>query len=140
MVRPPSRIVLDPLLETGNGLVDRQHRELFARLSALLEASRDGRGSEEVKRLLAFLGEYVVEHFASEERLMAEAGYPRLQPHRDEHRAFVATFEALRSEFQESGADLPFVVRLSQRVTAWLKEHIYRADREMARWIQERPG
>jgi hemerythrin len=32
------------------------------------------------------------------------------------------------------------VVHLSQRVTAWLKEHIYRADREMARWILERPG
>jgi hemerythrin len=139
-VRPPSRIVLDPLLETGNGLVDRQHRELFARLSALLAASRDGRGAEEVGRLLDHLGEYVVDHFASEERLMAEAGYPSLAPHREEHRAFVGTYQALRTGFQESGADLPFVVRLSQRVTAWLKEHIYRADREMARWLLERRG
>ena len=139
-MRPPSRIVFDPLLETGNEVVDRQHRELFARLSALLEASRDGRGAGEVSRLLGFLGEYVVEHFASEERLMSEAGYPWLERHREEHRAFVGTYEALRAEYQESGADLPFVVGISQRVTAWLKEHIYRADREMARWIRERPG
>jgi hemerythrin len=139
-VRTPSRIAFDPLLETGNGLVDGQHRELFARLSALLDASRDGRGAEEVSRLLGFLGEYVVEHFASEERLMEEAGYPRLERHREEHRAFVGVYDSLRAEFQESGAELPFVVHLSHRVTAWLKEHIYRADREMARWIRERPG
>ncbi|HSN90028.1 MAG TPA: hemerythrin family protein [Anaeromyxobacteraceae bacterium] len=139
-MRPPSGIVFDPLLETGNRLVDRQHRELFARLGALFEASREGRGADEVRPLLGYLREYVDAHLAAEERLMEEAGYPDLEPHREEHRALLATFQALQAQFEESGADLLFVVRLSQRVTEWLKEHIYRADRTMAWWLRGRGG
>lgn len=126
----------DPLLLIGVDEIDAQHRELFARLGALLEASRSHRSREEVVRLLEFLGGYVVDHFAAEERLMESAAYPRLGGHRAEHLQFVKELSILRHELQSEGPTNLFVIRVGNRVTEWLREHIYRTDRILADWIK----
>jgi hemerythrin len=127
---------LDPLLLTGIDEIDGQHRELFARIGALLEASRSGRSREEVVRLLEFLGSYVVDHFAVEERIMEEAGYPRLGGHRAEHLQFMKELAILRHELKSEGPTKLFVIRVGNRVTEWLREHIYRTDRILADWLK----
>jgi hemerythrin len=121
-------------------MVDRQHQELFERVGRLLDAGHAHRSPEEIRRLLDFLGDYVVEHFAAEERLMVEGAYPGLPSHRAEHEDFVREFAKLYEEFRSVGAGLGFVVRFSGRVTAWLREHIYRTDRTMAAWLRDRAG
>lgn len=126
----------DPILLTGVDEVDAQHRELFARVDRLLEASRTRRSREEVVRLLEFLGAYVVDHFAAEERLMATAGYPKLEGHRAEHRQLVKELEILRHELQTEGPTNLFVIRVGNRVTEWLREHIYRTDRALGAWLR----
>lgn len=128
----------DPVLLTGHSDIDAQHRELFARLGALLDASREHRGRAEVARLLDFLGDYVVSHFSIEERVMAEAGYPGLEAHREEHRRFVKEFAALYEEFKAEGPGPLFAIRVGNRVTAWLREHIYRTDRALGEWLRTR--
>jgi len=127
---------LDPLLLTGIDEIDGQHRELFARIGALLEASRSGRSREEVVRLLEFLGSYVVDHFAAEERTMEETGYPRLGGHRAEHLQFMKELAILRHELKSEGPTNLFVIRVGNRVTEWLREHIYRTDRILADWLK----
>ena len=129
-------VELDPLLLTGIDEIDGQHRELFARIGALLEASRSGRSREEVVRLLEFLGSYVVDHFAAEERTMEEAGYPRLGGHRAEHLQFMKELGILRHELKSEGPTNLFVIRVGNRVTEWLREHIYRTDRILADWLK----
>ncbi len=131
---------LDPVLLTGVDEIDRQHRELFARLSTLLEASRHRRSREEVLRLLEFLGRYVVEHFATEEGEMERTGYPRLEGHRLEHGQFVKELEILRHELKSEGPTAVFVIHVQNRVTEWLREHIYRTDRLLADWLKHRPA
>jgi hemerythrin len=127
---------LDPALLTGVDEIDAQHRELFDRVRALLEASRQRRSREEVVRLLEFLGGYAVDHFAAEERTMAEAGYPRLEGHRAEHRQLVKELEILRHELKSEGPSARFAIRVGNRVTAWLREHIYRTDRLLGEWLR----
>ena len=127
---------LDPLLLTGVDEIDAQHRELFARIGALLDASRTRRSREEVVRTLEFLGQYVVDHFAAEERMMGAAHYPRLEGHRAEHLQFVREFEILRHELKSEGPTSLFVIRVENRVTEWLREHIYRTDRLLAAWLK----
>jgi hemerythrin len=128
----------DPLLLTGVGEIDAQHRELFQRIGQLLDASRDRRSRDEVVRLLEFLGAYVVDHFAAEERTMEEAEYPRLEGHRGEHRQFVKELEILRHELKSEGPSNLFVIRVGNRVTEWLREHIYRTDRTLGVFLKER--
>ena len=129
-------IELDPLLLTGNDEIDAQHRELFARIQTLLDASRSQRSREEVVRLLEYLGGYVVDHFAAEERMMEESGYPRLGGHRAEHLQFVKELAILRHELKSEGPTKIFVIRVGNRVTEWLREHIYRTDRILADWLR----
>jgi hemerythrin len=126
----------DPVLLTGIDDIDAQHRELFARIGQLLEASRNKRSREEVVRLLEFLGGYVVDHFASEERTMEGAGYPKLEGHRAEHRQFMKELEILRHELKSEGPTYLFVIRVGNRVTEWLREHIYRTDRLLGEWLK----
>jgi hemerythrin len=134
-----SLVEFDPVLLTGVDTIDAQHRELFSRIAQLLEASHHRRSREEVVRLLEFLGGYVVDHFAAEERTMEEAGYPRIDGHRAEHRQFVKELEILRHELKSEGPTNRFVIRVGNRVTEWLREHIYRTDRLLGQWLKEHP-
>jgi len=126
----------DPVLLTGHDEIDGQHRELFLRVGQLLDASRERRSREEVVRLLEYLGQYVVHHFTAEERLMETAGYDRIESHRLEHRSFVRELEVLRLELQTEGPTNRFVIRVNNRVTTWLREHIYRTDRMFGEWMR----
>jgi len=132
-------IEFDPILLTGVDEIDAQHRELFGRIGALLEASRNRRGREEVIRLLEFLGGYAIEHFAAEERTMQETAYPKQEGHRAEHRQFVKELEVLRHELKSEGPTALFVIKVGNRVTEWLREHIYRTDRLLGEWLRTRP-
>jgi len=132
------RITWDRNLETGNEEIDGQHRELFHRIDRLLAASREKRSREEVAQTLTFLGDYVVLHFAAEERMMAETGYPELEAHRAEHARFVQEFGILYREFKAEGPTTLFIIRVGNRVTGWLREHIYRTDRSFVEHLRLR--
>lgn len=132
------RITWDRNLETGNQEIDGQHRELFFRIDKLLAASREKRSREEVGQTLTFLGDYVVEHFAAEEQMMAAAGYPEIEAHRAEHARFVQEFGILYREFKSEGPSVLFIIRVGNRVTGWLREHIYRTDRSLVEFLKRR--
>ena len=128
----------DPVLLVGVDEIDDQHRELFRRIGQLLEASRNRRSREEVVRLLEFMGGYVVDHFAAEERTMELQAYPRIEGHRSEHRQFMRELEILRQELKTEGPTNLFVIRVGNRVTEWLREHIYRTDRLLGEFLKTR--
>jgi len=132
------RITWDTNLETGDPEIDGQHRELFHRLDRLLAASREKRSREEVAQTLTFLGDYVVQHFAAEERMMVLADYPDLEAHRAEHAHFVQEFGVLYREFKAEGPTTLFIIRVGNRVTGWLREHIYRTDRSLVDHLKTR--
>jgi hemerythrin len=133
-------ITWDPSLTIGVPEIDRQHAELFDRLDHLLEAARTGQTTEEVGKLLGYLGDYVVEHFGAEEALMRTRGYPGLEAHELEHRRFEQEFQALLREYLDDGATLLLVVRVNAKVTAWLSDHIYRTDKALAAFLSGAPG
>lgn len=132
------RITFDRTLETGDPEIDEQHRELFDRIDRLLAASRERRTREEVGRMVSFLGDYVVHHFAAEERLMMLANYPEADPHRAEHAHFVREFGALSREFESEGPTTVLIIRVVNRVTSWLRQHIYRTDRVLVEHLKQR--
>jgi hemerythrin len=121
-------------LSVGVPEIDAQHRELFRRVDRLLDAMlRRDRG--EAVRLLGFLREYVVVHFAAEERLMDEAAYPDVQRHLAEHRRFAAAMREVDADFREQGATAGLVHKLEQQAVAWLRDHVYFTDVAMGRWL-----
>jgi len=128
----------DPLLLTGIDDIDRQHRELFERLGALLDAARNRSSREELLRLVEFLARYVDEHFSAERREMERTGYPKAEAHLLEHGQFVKEIDSLRIELAREGPSVLLVIRVGTRVTEWLREHIYRTDRLLGDWLRGR--
>jgi hemerythrin len=128
----------EPRLSVGVPFIDQQHQELIGALNALLAAMQSSRGKEEVGKLLQFLGEYTVSHFAAEEQMMARTRYPGLAGHKEQHEAFVAEFKKLAAEFAKTGPTTGLAIRLNGKVCEWLREHIGHLDRQLADFVNRR--
>lgn len=124
-------------LATGVAEIDNQHKEIFSRFDQLFAACSEGRGKEEVLRLLLFLEEYVKEHFTAEERLQMRHGYPDYAAHRAEHARFMADVDRLTREFRAEGATLPLVIMTNKTLSSWLVQHITRTDMAFANYLRE---
>ena len=133
-------IAWDPSLAIGVDPIAAQHRELFHRIDRLLEASRSHTTSSEVGSMLEFLAAYVREHFKTEEALMEAIGYPGAADHRAEHLAVARELVDLRAQHAAEGGSALLVVRVTSRATSWLREHIYRADKQLGKFAAERRG
>jgi hemerythrin len=129
-------ITFDETLIMGVPELDRQHRELFRRLDALIEAIRRGSSRDEIAHTLAFLREYVGVHFEAEEAVMRAAGYGALDAHRAEHDRFVRDLAAFETEHRRDGATPSLIVRVNARLRGWLAEHLYRSDRELGTFLR----
>ena len=124
-------------LATGIADIDNQHREIFSRVAKLTDACSDGRGKEEVLRLLLFLQDYIKEHFSAEERIQLRHGYPDYAAHKAQHTRFIEDVGRLESAFREDGATLSLVIMTNKTLTSWLVQHISKTDKELAGYLQE---
>jgi len=126
-----------PALAVGHELIDSQHRELFRRFNALLQAlSQSDRAA--VGQLFDFLGEYVVTHFAEEERLMAATAYPAAAIHRAAHERFVRDYADLKRLYEAAGPSAAVTVKTQTWIFDWLKAHIAGTDMRFAEWLRTR--
>jgi hemerythrin len=125
-------------LATGVHMIDEQHKELFRRISDLLEACGKGKGKQEVGNVIAFLEQYVVEHFAAEEQQMTSANYPLASAHKSQHHIFMENFSSLKRQFENEGAGVHIVVSTNQLVVDWLRKHIHKMDKELGLFLKSR--
>ncbi len=123
-------------LAIGVDEIDNQHKELLLRFDGLLRACREGRGIGELKGLLGFLDEYVVEHFRDEERLQQLHRYPGLAEHRRLHASFIARVKALKDEISADGVAVHNVIETNNLLLNWLVNHISVVDRELGKFLQ----
>lgn len=121
----------DRVLGTGIESIDDQHRRLVSMINDLLGATAAGRGKDEICRMMDFLAQYTIEHFAHEERVMAEHNCPAAAANRAAHEEFTRDFEALRLRFESEGPTLAFVLEVQKRVVNWLTHHIQGCDLQL---------
>jgi len=124
-------------LATGVDAIDNQHKEIFNRVDRLSAACGEGKGKEEVLRLLLFLEEYVKEHFAAEERLQLRHAYPEYPDHKAQHARFMSDVAKLTAEFKAEGATLSLVIMTNKTLTSWLMQHIRKTDMEFATFLRQ---
>ena len=126
-----------PSLAVGHELIDAQHQELFRRFDALVRALSEADRAA-VGQLYDFLGEYVVSHFAEEERLMGATGYPATAIHRAAHERFIRDYEDLKKLYAAAGPSAAVTVKTQTWVFDWLKAHICGTDMRFAEWLRTR--
>ncbi len=91
-------------METGITAIDDDHRQLVRHINELGQAMRRGEGRTRIGELLGFLREDADKHFAAEEKLMEDAGFPGVQEHRARHEQFRRDLKTYEDAFAEEGS------------------------------------
>jgi hemerythrin-like metal-binding protein len=120
--------------ETGIGILDAQHQNLFEALNQLADSFRVGCSRDQVKDSLDALMKYTIDHFKTEEQYMRERGYPALGSHRAEHVQLVGKTQELQMKF---AAGKPVTMDVTIFLADLLAHHIYQADLAMVAFLKE---
>ena len=123
-------------LETGNAVIDNQHKQLFVALNALFDAYRSGGRRQEVERTMEFLLGYTVKHFADEEELQRKCDYPDYYAHRQLHIDFKGVAQDLVNKMPQEGPTDEFITMVYAIVGEWLFKHIKGDDFRMVAYMQ----
>jgi hemerythrin len=129
----------DPTLAIGHTEIDGQHREIFRRYAVLVDAMASGEPVD-LRALFDFLGDYAVEHFAAEERLMVETAYPGANVHAAAHARFVREYARLVELWRANGLTHGIAVKTRTWIGDWLRTHLSGVDMSLARYLRERRG
>lgn len=131
---------VESLYGTGNEEIDTEHRQLFAQMNRLFRACMQGSGADEIRPIAEFLGRYVRDHFAHEERVMAAQSCPVAEANKAAHRRFLTRYQSLCDELERISA-LPVeersaryagaAGRLQTDLCKWFSEHIVAIDTKL---------
>ena len=130
----------DTSLETGHAKIDNQHKQLISALNSIIEASQQGKGSEEIFKTLDFLTGYTVMHFATEEKLQVQYNYPDYLIHKRYHDDFKGTVGDLTKRLINEGATDELVGTVTTTIGNWLLNHIKGDDFRMAAYVKAKGG
>ena len=127
----------DESLETGNAIIDSQHRQLISLIDALTD---EPKSANKILRLLNEVMDFTIIHFLSEEELMTDVNYPRdaTRTMADQHKDFKAYARLRILEFRQ---DKSFnIIPFQSFVMNRLKVHEFELDRQLADWIRQQNG
>lgn len=114
--------------------VDAQHKTLLGLLNGLHDAQKSGKSKEVMEKTLDGLAAYVLEHFSTEERLMARWNYPGLSDHKRRHQEFVGKVSGFIGEFKAGKAALSMDVK--RFLCDWYQQHITQEDRKYSEFAR----
>lgn len=118
-----------------NGPIDADHRKLVDLVNELHTATIQGKGKLVVGRLLERLVRDTDEHLREEERVMAQAGFPKLEGHKKGHEAFVNNLRELQEKHR--AGHVTVAAQLSAVLRDWLSVHIRRNDKELRHFCEQ---
>ena len=121
-------------LALGIASMDDQHRHLVEIINEFGEAVQKGKGSRVMKKILDELIGYTQEHFADEERLLVEAGFPKLAQHQAKHRQLIQKIERFQFDFNQGGKRV--TIKVEEFLTYWLTNHILIDDKAYAAYMK----
>lgn len=111
-------------LDTGIAEIDRQHQRIVEYINNLYDQRRNPDRAA-LAQVIADTVEYTQSHFAFEEHLLEQAGYPFTDLHKKVHQLFIRRLGAIKARFEagENVAD-----ELHQMLSRWLFSHIRTED------------
>jgi len=119
------------IYETGNPDVDAEHKEIFSLVGKLGGSSAADR-KEKLEAAIDFLTNYVVRHFAHEERLMDQSAYPKAAEHKGQHKAFAQEAVKFKQKILSEGDSLNLSLEVNKTIVDWLTAHIMNSDKALA--------
>lgn len=122
-------------LETGNSVIDSEHRELFRAVNRMMDACASGKGRSAVEPTVQFLLAYVDKHFAHEEQLQIQSKYPNYPNHRQFHEGYKATLHQLAQALPHDNITIADMAKINNHV-AVLVSHIRTEDKKVGAFVK----
>jgi len=124
--------------------IDKQHEELFGRVSDFNQAIRSDEDWEtrvnKVKETMAFMKDYVITHFNEEEAYQEEINYPYLEEHRDAHIKFKESVNNYVKIFEEEGFTEEKIQEFGGKLMTWLIMHVGNMDQKIGEYVKSKGG
>lgn len=108
---------------------DQEHQRLAKLMSQIHATVHEDRDRDRAQRLLETLLYETGAHFAHEERVMEQVGYPEKEAHAAEHAALLLQAKELFQKFQSGNIS---ALALPAFLKVWLISHMQDADRKYA--------
>jgi hemerythrin len=115
--------------------LDAPHADMLSRADDLAAAARS-RQARKATKLLDGLIETTALHFAYEEEWMDRTGYPDRAAHRAAHDLFLQDLHTSGLELRASGVSPRIVDWACGRLQQWLRFHMEKNDRPLARYLE----
>jgi len=117
-------------ITVGHDLIDNDHAEFISLLNELDTAS-----NADFPDLFRQLYEHTEQHFDSENRLMAESGFPAESEHKGEHQRVLAEFKQFKTRI-DKGLIAFGQAFVRERLPSWFKLHIATMDSALVAHIK----
>ena len=117
--------------------MDSEHKELVRLINELHDAITVNKDKEVLGKVFDGLVQYTVFHFASEEQLMEDVGYPDLPKHRELHQDLVSQVGKLKEKY-DSGEGDSVSVDVMEFLRDWLVNHIQGTDKKYGEFIKQK--
>lgn len=129
------RYEVTPDLETGNDLIDSEHRMLFDAINDLMDACSSGQGRNKIGETAEFLADYVDKHFSDEEDLQRKNHYPHYQAHHDFHVNYKRKIRELANSIRADGPSVKNLGEINAQASV-LINHIRHEDKRLAAFLK----
>jgi len=116
--------------------IDQQHQELIKMFSRLNDSVKNHESRTDIYRIIDEVIAYTKLHFETEERLMAQSGYPEIEGHKNKHRELIRDALRLKDKLAYVGEDM-FNEWFNHWPFAKVLAHIQYADNQIEEHITQ---
>jgi hemerythrin len=114
--------------------IDEHHIHLVGLLNTAYDDFRRAATVERLNTLFFELIDYATYHFAAEERLMKNSGYPSSEAHVRQHQQFAVRVTEMHRDYL---AGKPVYLEILTFLKGWLEAHILETDGALGRFLKE---
>ena len=116
--------------------LDMQHERLFRTVAELERALDMGSADTIINETLRKVVSHTIEHFATEEALMQEHGFPGLAAHCHEHSMLAQKLTEFNLSNMAGRPGIP--AALLEFLQTWLREHVLKSDKRYGDFLDTR--
>ena len=126
----------DPSFSVGVAMLDEQHKGIIDMINQLLADPKEDVDSETISHVLNKMTRYAIDHFETEERLMAVHKFPELSAHQEMHTAFRKKTVGFCLDTMTNKDSV--IDEIFQYLKDWWTDHILKSDMKFRPFFQER--
>ena len=110
--------------------IEQQHQELVNMFNKLNDAVKNHESRKNIYRLIDDIISYTGFHFATEERVMLQSGYPEIEAHKHKHEELIKDARRLKDKLDNVGEEM-FTEWFNHWPFTKVVAHIQYADKPM---------